>query len=155
MGGGPTFYGLQPSVNMSYTSAQYFGVSTHSQRPSPAGWEYYIQAEGQLYFASSHMTIRFVTEEYLFTDGIRDEVEEFIRILQSALLSVGEEGWTDTEVFVETSEEEWQYYIVSHPNRCVMWLDQQDISWLSDEICGVECLAHFSALMQSFDSWIY
>jgi hypothetical protein len=116
-----------------------------SSRPGLGSWKPYVHPEGQLYFVSQGRIARFVTEEYLYHEDVREEVEEFLGVLEHRLRSINDHGrWNGMDVMLEIQEETWAYYMVDHESRCVVWLDRKDLAPLSSRCWGMESLAHLS-----------
>ena len=117
------------------------------QRANLVGWKSYTQPEGQLYFVSRNRQARFVTEEYMYDNDVREEVEAFVDALEGALLLVDSQGrWRDMDVLIEIWPDSWAYYIVDHKTRCIIWLEPQDVSWMAEQVWGIETIAHLSKL---------
>ena len=52
--------------------------------------------------------------------------------------------WTNTEIALEMRGYYSVYYIVVHEKRCITWLEEQDLTWITEDIDGIETLAHLS-----------
>jgi hypothetical protein len=124
-----------------------------SPSPELEGWTPYVHAEGQLYFVSRGRVARFITEEYLYHNNVREEVERFMDVLEQKLRSIGDsDRWKGIDVLMEirSYEPEWAYYMADHESRCVMWLEAKDLTDLSAQCYGAESMAHLSTLIVYF-----
>ena len=138
------------------------GLPLTSPRDEDLGnWMHYIQAEGQPYFcnASASRDICYVTEENLFVEKTRLEVEAFVEEFERKVgafrLGMSEEDkrlFPDRiEVAVEVTDHRWKYYMVDLEKRVVFWIDH----WEKEEevlgpYFGVEYLEHFSEFEHSY-----
>jgi hypothetical protein len=43
----------------------------------------------------------------------------------------------------------WSYYYACHETRCLFWIEEYDTGYMTDELQGVESLAHLSASLSS------
>jgi hypothetical protein len=126
-------------------------ILTESPRPELKCWKPYVHPEGQLYFVSQGRVARFITEEYLYHEDVRGEVEEFMEVLEQMLRPYGDsDRWKDIDVTMEIQTYGWAYYMTDHKSRCVMWLERKDLTDLSAQCYGVESIAHMSMLIVHF-----
>ena len=114
----------------------------------------YIQAEGQPYFCNISRDFCYVTEEDLFNEDTRNNVEHLILNIEARFKdfrsNLSEENQrllpTHIEVALELDGDTGKYYMVDLDRRMLFWMDK----WTSDEEVlpphfGVEIREHFRA----------
>ena len=92
----------------------------------------------------------------LFTDTdmhdpvLKEEIEDFYAYLQNILRadqliipSINYDVVLD--IMPDRDRIQWSYYFACHDTRCLFWLEQYDITYITSELDGVESPAHLSA----------
>jgi hypothetical protein len=84
---------------------------------------------------------------------LKEEMEEFYFYLQKIVhadqLIIPSRNY-DVVLDIMPDEDsldriQWSYYYACHDTRCLFWLEQYDITYITSELDGVETPAHLSA----------
>jgi hypothetical protein len=97
---------------------------------------------------------RIFTDTDMHDPFFRDEIEEFYQYLQVMLridqLKIPSNNYDLVLDIVPIGDRiQWSYYYACHETRCLFWLETYDADYMLSEVCGVNSLAHISALRLS------
>jgi hypothetical protein len=145
------------SLESSYRYNQGLGDWVPFTHPGGALYFYHKSWVGRFLFHYSMSNVkilkRIFTDVYVYDPDLRDEVLEFARLLNEAVLKLDPNvsPWPTTDYdlvldIVETKDKEivWQYYFVDHNKKTLFWLEHYDMSRLLNEIPGVTEPGHIS-----------
>ncbi|TFY69320.1 hypothetical protein EVG20_g3206 [Dentipellis fragilis] len=125
----------------------------HTEEGSCGEWTPVSHPEGALYFY--HRQKRVFTDNYMYDETTREELECFIDYLDDLVLAL-HGSWPSAccdRVMEITPDEDgemnWRYYCIEHETRSMFWIEDYDCEFLTYELKGVTSMAHIKLTIES------
>ena len=103
----------------------------------------YEHPQGNPYFKHDIGSHHYLTEDNMYDTDIRDRARSIITQIEETMNQKMEgipevDRPQNVDVFLETSWNSCDYYMVDLDKRSLFWLEKYDATWMADDLGGIE-----------------